>query len=167
MNAPQTLHDCRDAFTEALEAIAFENANVVAVCNDSVGSSKLGGFRERWPERLINVGIAEQNLVGVGAGLAPHLFRRGGVGTGGVVAAALFAAAASGSTGFPAAAASGATGFLAATASGLATTGLAAAASEAPWWIPRVRRRGSERCVGFEDVSPPGECINLLSIIYP
>lgn len=70
MNAPQTLHDCRDAFTEALEAIAFENANVVAVCNDSVGSSKLGGFRERWPERLINVGIAEQNLVGVGAGLA-------------------------------------------------------------------------------------------------
>ena len=64
------LHDCRDAFTSTLEAMAAENSDIVAVCNDSVGSSKLGGFRERWPERLINVGIAEQNLVGVGAGLA-------------------------------------------------------------------------------------------------
>ena len=50
--------------------MAAENPDIVAVCNDSVGSSKLGRFRERWPERLINVGIAEQNLVGVGAGLA-------------------------------------------------------------------------------------------------
>ena len=64
------LHDCRDAFTSTLEAMAARNPDIVAVCNDSVGSSKLGGFRERWPERLINVGIAEQNLVGVGAGLA-------------------------------------------------------------------------------------------------
>ena len=72
MSALETekLHDCRDAFTEALQAIASENTDVVAVCNDSVGSSKLGSFRERWPERLINVGIAEQNMVGVGAGLA-------------------------------------------------------------------------------------------------
>ena len=66
----EKLHDCRDAFTSALHAIASENPDVVAVCNDSVGSSKLGGFREKWPERLINVGIAEQNMVGVGAGLA-------------------------------------------------------------------------------------------------
>lgn len=64
------LHDCRDAFTSTLEAMAAQNTNIVVVCSDSVGSSKLGGFRERWPERLINVGIAEQNLVGVGAGLA-------------------------------------------------------------------------------------------------
>lgn len=70
MSASQTLHDCRDAFTETLQEIAAADPNVVAVCNDSVGSSKLGGFRERWPERLINVGIAEQNMVGVGAGLA-------------------------------------------------------------------------------------------------
>ena len=40
------------------------------VVNDSIGSSKLGGFRKRWPERTINVGIAEQNMVGVGSGLA-------------------------------------------------------------------------------------------------
>ncbi|WP_299681607.1 transketolase family protein [uncultured Roseobacter sp.] len=64
------LHDCRDAFTSVLEALGGENTDIVAVCNDSVGSSKLGGFRDRFPERLINVGIAEQNMVGVGAGLA-------------------------------------------------------------------------------------------------
>jgi transketolase len=64
------LHDCRDAFISVLERLAAENGKIVAVCNDSVGSSKLGGFKEKWPERLINVGIAEQTLVGVGAGLA-------------------------------------------------------------------------------------------------
>ena len=37
---------------------------------DWVGSSNLGGFRAAYPDRLINVGIAEQNMVGVGAGLA-------------------------------------------------------------------------------------------------
>ncbi len=70
MNAPAKLFDCRDAFTQTLEDISALNPEVVAVCNDSVGSSKLSGFRKKWPERLINVGIAEQNLVGVGAGLA-------------------------------------------------------------------------------------------------
>ena len=73
MNAPfeaAKLHDCRDAFVGELEQLAAGNPDIVAVCNDSVGSSKLGAFRERFPERLINVGIAEQNLVGVAAGLA-------------------------------------------------------------------------------------------------
>ncbi|MFB2552476.1 transketolase family protein [Ensifer soli] len=64
------LHDCRDAFISVLERLGAENPKVVAVCNDSVGSSKLGGFKAKWPERLVNVGIAEQNMVGVGAGLA-------------------------------------------------------------------------------------------------
>ena len=66
----ENLHDCRDAFVSTLQQLAEENDSIVAVCNDSVGSSKLGGFRDRWPDRLVNVGIAEQNLVGVGAGLA-------------------------------------------------------------------------------------------------
>ncbi len=64
------LHDCRDAFVAVLERLGAENSRIVAVCNDSVGSSKLGGFKAKWPERLVNVGIAEQNMVGVGAGLA-------------------------------------------------------------------------------------------------
>jgi len=70
VNDSAPLHDCRDAFVATLEALAAENRNIVAVCNDSVGSSKLAGFKEQWPERLVNVGIAEQNMVGVGAGLA-------------------------------------------------------------------------------------------------
>lgn len=73
MNAPfesARLHDCRDAFVGVLEEIGADNQEIVAVCNDSVGSSKLGGFRDKFPERLVNVGIAEQNMVGVGAGLA-------------------------------------------------------------------------------------------------
>ena len=73
MNAPvisPKLYDCRDAFAATLERLAAENETIVAVCNDSVGSSKLNGFKSKFPDRLVNVGIAEQNMVGVGAGLA-------------------------------------------------------------------------------------------------
>lgn len=73
MNDPEKtegLFDCREAYVAALEALAQDDARIVAVVNDSVGSSKLGGFRKKFPERLINVGIAEQNMIGVGAGLA-------------------------------------------------------------------------------------------------
>ncbi|HEU4960589.1 MAG TPA: transketolase C-terminal domain-containing protein [Sphingomonas sp.] len=62
--------DCRDAFARTIEELAAADPRIVAVVNDSVGSSKLAGFRKRFPERLVNVGIAEQNMVGVGAGLA-------------------------------------------------------------------------------------------------
>jgi transketolase len=67
---PVELHDCREAYVQAVEALAASDDRIVAVANDSVGSSKLGRFRDRFPTRLINVGIAEQNLVSVGAGLA-------------------------------------------------------------------------------------------------
>jgi len=73
VNAPANLpgmFDCRDAFAGAIEELAAADDRIVAVCNDSVGSSKLGKFRDRFPDRLVNVGIAEQNMVGVGAGLA-------------------------------------------------------------------------------------------------
>ena len=62
--------DNRVAFANTLIELAKHDSRIVAVCNDSVGSSNLGGFREQFPDRLINVGIAEQNMVGVGAGLA-------------------------------------------------------------------------------------------------
>jgi transketolase len=68
--ATRTLHDNRQAFADELMILARDDDRIVAVCNDSVGSSNLVAFRKEFPDRLINVGIAEQNLVGVGAGLA-------------------------------------------------------------------------------------------------
>src|SRR3954471_7708163 len=64
------LYDCRDAFNEKLLELAHNDMRIVTVVNDSVGSSKLNQFRAEFANRLINVGIAEQNMVGVGAGLA-------------------------------------------------------------------------------------------------
>jgi transketolase len=68
--ATAPLFDCRKAFADELIAMARADERVVVVCNDSVGSSNLVKFRAEFPDRLINVGIAEQDLVGVGAGLA-------------------------------------------------------------------------------------------------
>ncbi|MCU0827442.1 MAG: transketolase family protein [Tabrizicola sp.] len=62
--------DCRNAWVKTLEDLAEADPRIVAVVNDSVGSSKLGSFQKKFPDRLINVGIAEQVMVGVGAGLA-------------------------------------------------------------------------------------------------
>ena len=64
------LYDCRDAFENTLRELASFDQRIVAVVNDSVGSSKLNQFGQMYPIRLVNVGIAEQNMVGVGAGLA-------------------------------------------------------------------------------------------------
>ncbi len=70
VSAPAPTFDCRVAFAETLIELAGADERIVAVCNDSVGSSNLVGFQKAFPERLINVGIAEQNMVGVAAGLA-------------------------------------------------------------------------------------------------
>ncbi|SFV38384.1 transketolase [Devosia crocina] len=64
------LYDCRDSFAATIEALAEADSRIVTVVSDSVGSSKLGGFRNKFPDRMVNVGIAEQTLVAVGAGLA-------------------------------------------------------------------------------------------------
>lgn len=62
--------DCRKAFAETLTELARTDRRIVAVCNDSVGSSNLTAFAAEFPDRLVNVGIAEQAMVGVAAGLA-------------------------------------------------------------------------------------------------
>ena len=62
--------DCRKAFAETLIELAAQDPRIVAVCNDSVGSSNLVEFQSIYPDRLVNVGIAEQNMVGVAAGLS-------------------------------------------------------------------------------------------------
>lgn len=62
--------DCRNIWVSTLEQLAEADPRIVAVVNDSVGSSKLNSFQKRFPDRVINVGIAEQVMVGVSAGLA-------------------------------------------------------------------------------------------------
>ena len=60
----------QEVFAETLLILARENKNVLAVTSDSRGSGKLMSYAAAVPEQLIEVGIAEQNLVGVAAGLA-------------------------------------------------------------------------------------------------
>src|SRR4051794_27854625 len=59
-----------DIFAETLLALARENRDVLAVTSDSRGSGKLGPFAAALPEQIVELGIAEQNLVGIAAGLA-------------------------------------------------------------------------------------------------
>jgi transketolase len=64
------LYDCRDAYAKALEDMAERDHRVCAVINDSLSSAKMKDFKAKYPARFVNVGIAEQNMVGVGNGLA-------------------------------------------------------------------------------------------------
>jgi transketolase len=65
-----TRYDCRDAFVDTLLDLVGSDPRVVAVVNDSLGSTKVTKVARAYPDRVINVGIAEQDLVGIGAGLA-------------------------------------------------------------------------------------------------
>jgi transketolase len=59
-----------DVFAETLLALARSDRNVLVVTSDSRGSGKLASFAAALPDQIVEVGIAEQNLVGVAAGLA-------------------------------------------------------------------------------------------------
>ena len=59
-----------EEFAATLEELAKENPNIIAVTSDSRGSGKLGPFGKTLPKQIVEVGIAEQNLVGITAGLA-------------------------------------------------------------------------------------------------
>jgi transketolase len=59
-----------DEFAATLMELARANPNIVAVTSDSRGSGKLGPFGQALPKQLVEVGIAEQDLVGITAGLA-------------------------------------------------------------------------------------------------
>jgi transketolase len=60
----------QEVFAETLEALAATDSSVIAVTSDSRGSGKLVPFGQKFPKQIVEVGIAEQNLVGVAAGLA-------------------------------------------------------------------------------------------------
>ena len=59
-----------DVFAETLLELARQDRDILVLTSDSRGSAKLGRFGELLPQQLIEVGIAEQNLVGIAAGLA-------------------------------------------------------------------------------------------------
>ncbi len=60
----------QDVFSETLQRLAEAYKNIIAVTSDSRGSGKLVPFGKKFPQQIVEVGIAEQNLVGVAAGLA-------------------------------------------------------------------------------------------------
>src|SRR5512139_1300157 len=59
-----------DVFASTVLSLAQQDRDVLVVTGDSRGSGKLTAFGEALPAQLIEVGIAEQNLVGLSAGLA-------------------------------------------------------------------------------------------------
>lgn len=59
-----------EEFADTLQALATADRNIVAVTSDSRGSGKLAPYGKALPKQIVEVGIAEQNLVGITAGLA-------------------------------------------------------------------------------------------------
>lgn len=60
----------RDGFGEGLVIAAEENENVVGLCADLTESTRMQPFAEKFPDRFIEIGVAEQNLATVAAGMA-------------------------------------------------------------------------------------------------
>jgi transketolase len=66
---PTGKKDTRSGFGDAMTELGRKNPNVVALTADLAGSLKLQGFIKEFPERFIQVGIAEANMIGISAGL--------------------------------------------------------------------------------------------------
>ena len=66
----EKLGSMRSAYGEALVELGASHPEVVVLGADTTESIKSGMFGAKYPERFFNMGIAEQNLVGVAAGLA-------------------------------------------------------------------------------------------------
>lgn len=60
----------RESFGRALEELGMENKKVVVLDADLYNSTKTEYFKEKYPNRFINVGIAEADMIGTAAGLA-------------------------------------------------------------------------------------------------
>ncbi|MDB9776066.1 transketolase family protein [Vicingaceae bacterium] len=61
--------DTRSGFGDGLLEAGKKNENVVALCADLTGSLKMDAFKNEFPDRFIQAGIAEANMIGVAAGL--------------------------------------------------------------------------------------------------
>lgn len=69
MKAPNKI-PCRKSFTDTLMQLAAIDKDIIAVTSDASGSATLTDFGKALPEQFVEVGIAEQNAVGISAGLA-------------------------------------------------------------------------------------------------
>lgn len=69
-NRPGTGQANLEVFSETLQKLAETDNDIIVVTSDSRGSGKLVPFAEKFPKQIIEIGIAEQNLVGVAAGIA-------------------------------------------------------------------------------------------------
>lgn len=69
MKAPNQI-PCRRSFTDTLLNLAREDKDIIAVTSDASGSATLTDFGKALPSQFVEVGIAEQNAVGISAGLA-------------------------------------------------------------------------------------------------
>lgn len=61
--------DTRSGFGEGLLELGKTNSKVIGLCADLTGSLKMGAFKENFPDRFFQVGIAEANMMGIAAGL--------------------------------------------------------------------------------------------------
>jgi len=61
--------DTRSGFGDGLTELGRSNPNVVALCADLVGSLKMADFIKENPERFVQIGIAEANMMGIAAGM--------------------------------------------------------------------------------------------------
>ena len=61
--------DTRSGFGDGLTELGRTNPNVVALCADLTGSLKMGDFKNEFPDRFFQVGIAEANMMGMAAGM--------------------------------------------------------------------------------------------------
>lgn len=59
-----------EVFSSTLQELAANDKDIIVVTSDSRGSGKLVPFGQKFPKQIVEIGIAEQNLVGVAAGLA-------------------------------------------------------------------------------------------------
>ena len=67
---PLNYKDTRSGFGEALLQLGKETPEVFALCADLTGSLKMDAFKKEFPDRFIQTGIAEANMIGISAGLA-------------------------------------------------------------------------------------------------
>lgn len=64
------MQSMRDAFGEAMVELGEKNPKVIALTADLGPSIRLSAFAEKFPEKYLNVGVAEANMIGIAAGLA-------------------------------------------------------------------------------------------------